>query len=144
MTANHGPASNGTSEDQLTLKDRAVAIVDSSDSGEAIAALRQSGWEVEVLQDESDAERLEAKQGGISGALSKAAAVFGDEMRIIDQIERALNDGNQVLLISSDPELSTAVARVLRDHNALSIWDFGSWTFVNVGSTEKGEEETGD
>ncbi|MCA1735938.1 MAG: hypothetical protein LC739_07465 [Actinobacteria bacterium] len=121
-----------------------MATIDSTDTGKAGEALRQRGWEVEVLKHETDVERFRPKQGGLSGALSKAAAVFGDEMRILDQIERTLNDGNQVLLVRADQEHSAEVARVLRRHGALSIWDFGRWTFVNVGSTEEGEEETGD
>jgi hypothetical protein len=132
----------GSAEEKLTLDDQVVATIDSTDSGEAVAALRQAGWDVEVLKDPDDVERFGAKQEGVGGAISRAAAIFGDEMRILDQIERTIADGNQVLLVASDQ--STAVARVLRQNGALSIWDFGSWTFVNVGSTEEGEEETGD
>lgn len=130
-------------EREVKLKDRVIAIVDSRDSGGAAAALRQRGWDVDILTKESDAERLEPKQGGLSGALSKAAALFGDEMRIIDQIERTLSEGNQVLVVGADPERSTDAARILDQHGALSMWDFGSWTFVAVGSTDEGEEETG-
>ena len=132
-----------TGEEKLPLQDRVVATIDSGDSGMAISALKQRGWEVDVLKNEEDAERLGAKQGGIAGALSKAAAAFGDEMRIIDQIERTLMEGNQVVLVSADDE-NSEVTKVLRAHGALAIWDFGTWTFVNAGSTEEGEEETGD
>lgn len=130
-------------KDSIALEDRVVAIVDGADSGGAANALRSRGWEVTILANESDVELLSPKQEGLSGALAKAAALFGDEMRIIDQIERALGEGNQALVVSGDPELSAAVAKILRDNGALSIWDFGSWTFVNVGSTDKGEEEAG-
>ena len=124
----------------LDLEDQVLAIVDRTDTGGAAAALRAQGFKVEALKEESDIERLEPNKGGIRGALSKAAAIFGDEYRIIDQIERALVEGNHVLVVE-DP--TQAAVRVLRQHGALAIWDFGSWTFVKVGSTEKGEEEVG-
>jgi len=132
-----------SADDKIALEDRVIATVDADDTGQAIEALRSRGWEVEVLSGGSDAERLEPKQGGLSGVLAKAAAVFGDEMRIIDQIERTLVEGNQVLVVSADSDLSPAVVKVLQDHGALAIWDFGSWTFVKVGSTDKQEEEVG-
>lgn len=120
-----------------------IAIVDSDDGGGAGAALSSRGWEVTTLKNESDVELLEPKKGGLSGALAKAAAVFGDEIRIIDQIERTLSERNQVLVVSGHED-AAPVAKVLRDHGALSIWDFGTWTFVNVGTTEEAEEATGE
>jgi hypothetical protein len=129
--------------EKIELEERVVAIVDGEDSGGAVEAVRAGGWEVTTLDSEAEVERLEPKQGGIAGALSKAAAVFGDEMRIIDQVERALADGNQVVIVTGDADQAPAIAKVLREHGALSIWDFRSWTFVNVGSTDQGEEETG-
>jgi hypothetical protein len=64
-------------------------------------------------------------------------------MRIVDQIERALVDGNQVVIVTAGADEAPAVTKVLREHGAVSIWDFRGWTFVNVGTTEEGEEETG-
>ena len=133
-----------TGEESLPLKDRVVATIDSADTGGVVSALKQRGWEVDLLRNEEDAERLGTNEGGIAGALKKVAAAFGDEMRIIDQIERTLVEGNQVVLVSPNEADSTEVNKVLQDHGALAIWDFGSWTFVKTGSTEEGEEETGD
>lgn len=146
----------------VELEDRVVAIVDSGDTdsgdtdsgdtdsgdtGGAAHALSERGFQVETLREEAEAFRLGPNQGGVGGALSKAAAIFGDEMRIVDQIGRALSEGNHVLVVSSGFEESAdareAAVRILREHGALAIWDFGSWTFVRAGSTEKGEEETG-
>jgi hypothetical protein len=131
-------------EEQIELDEHVVAIVDRDDSGGAVEALRSRNLAVEVLREEAEVERLQPKQGGVAGALKKAAAAFGDEMRIVDQIERALLDGTQVLIVEQDAQGSAGIAKLLREHGALSIWDFRTWTFVNVGTTDKGEEETGE
>lgn len=129
-------------DQHIPLQDRVIAIVDSDDGGGAATALSSRGWQVTTLKSEADVELLEPKTGGLSGALAKAAAFFGDEIRIIDQIERTLSEGNQVLVVTGHED-AAPVVKVLRDHGALSIWDFGTWTFVNTGTSDEVEEETG-
>jgi hypothetical protein len=136
-------AKSNEQAEKIELEERVVAIVDGEDSGGAVEAVRSGGWEVTTLDSEDEVERLEPEQGGVSGALAKAAAIFGDEMRIIDQIERSLADGNRVVIATVSGDQAPAVTKILREHGALSIWDFRGWTFVNVGSTDEGEEETG-
>lgn len=131
-----------TEEDTVKLEDRVVAVISSVDAGEAATALGSQGFGVEVLRSEADVERLEPKQGGLAGALSKAAALFGDEMRIIDQIERTLSEGNQVLVVTAGDRADQAV-RLLEEHGALATWDFGTWTWVKVTTTDREEDETG-
>jgi hypothetical protein len=67
--------------------------------------------------------------------LSKVAAAFGDELRILEEIERALSQGHEVLIVRGDPNEYPEISRRLTEQGAAAVWDFRGWTFAKTGES---------
>jgi hypothetical protein len=115
----------------VSLEGALLAVVEPGDPEGAAAAASAGGWAVSKLAGMEAVSRLRPKQPGLTGALSAAAAAFGDELRIADEIEAELRQGREVLVLSGGESREDA-SKVLRQHGALSVWDFGSWTFTRT------------
>ncbi len=113
----------------LTLKNRVVAILPQGSGSEVAASLRRSGAQVKELTYRS-AVILPTEQPGFKGALGKAAAAFGDELRIYEAIENALQGGREVILVEGG---ETNAAETLQKAGAETVWDFRDWTFTKAG-----------
>lgn len=113
-----------------------VAVVEAGDPEGAAAAVKADGRQVSQLAGREAAARLRPNHAGLMGALSTAAAAFGDELRVVDEIEVELRQGRWVLVISGGEV--DGISRILREHGARSVWEFGKWTFTRTAD-EKAE-----
>ena len=118
----------------LNLENCVLAIADPDAAERGAAALRERGLEVVELAGEEDVERLQPKRTGLSGLLSKAAAAMGDELRIMDAVDRALSEGERVLIVPVVDEQGPDASELLKENGARSVWEFRGWTFVKTGS----------
>jgi hypothetical protein len=67
------------------------------------------------------------------------AIVFGDEARILDRMEAALDKGASVVSVDVTSDDAARVATLLEDHDAHDMWRLGEWSFNRVGSEGSGE-----
>lgn len=118
-----------------------VAIIDSQEHGrEAVAALSGEQFDAELLDgDQGRAYLSEEHEDGLSGVLKKLALAFGDEVRIVDRLDRALEEGRSVIIVDADEEQAPAVATILEDHGGHDMWRLGEWSFNRIGSEGSGE-----
>jgi hypothetical protein len=118
-----------------------VAIIDSEEDGrEAVAALSGDQFEAELLDGEQGRAYLaEDHEEGLSSVLKKLALAFGDEVRIVDRLDRALKEGRSVVIVDADEEEAAAVATILEDHGGHDMWRLGEWSFNRIGSEGSGE-----
>jgi hypothetical protein len=116
----------------VSLENSVVATF-GSDSTEALAALGGRGLEALILSGPGDKEKLATFQKGLGGAINRAAAAFGDELRVFEELENELDRGNQVLIVETEPEAAEEVSAVMRRLGARSVWDFRKWTFTQTG-----------
>jgi hypothetical protein len=121
-------------DDLITLEDCVVGVV----PPEVSVELRRSlGTESVLLTDPGETDRFPANQTGVSGAISKIAAAFGDEMRVLDEIEGALTSGSHVLVVPAGDEAEAMeTTEILQEHGAGPVWTFGTWTFTRSDPTE--------
>ena len=118
-----------------------VAIIDSQEEGrEAVAALSGEQFDAEFLDGEQGRAYLtEDHEEGLTGVLKKLALAFGDEVRIVDRLDRALADGRSVVIVDADEEQAAEVATILEDHGGHDMWRLGEWSFNRIGSEGSGE-----
>jgi hypothetical protein len=116
----------------VSLENSVVATF-GSDPAEALAALGGRGLEALILSGPGDKEKLATFQKGLGGAVNRAAAAFGDELRIFEEIESELDRGNRVLIVETEPEAAGEVSQLLQQLGARSVWDFRKWTFTETG-----------
>ena len=125
----------------LELEHCAIAVFnDPDDLAAATADLDQAGYEYFVLEGEEGQESLQPKQEGLMATLQKMAAAFGDELRIIDRLDRSLADGDQVVIVKAQDN-QAAVVEMLAERGGNFLWQFRGWTFKVAGSAE--DESTG-
>jgi hypothetical protein len=118
-----------------------VAIIDSQEDGRAaVAALAGEQFEAELLQGEEGRAHLsEDDEGGVSGLMKKLALAFGDEVRVVDRLDKALEAGRSVILVDVDEEQAADVATVLEKHGGHDMWRLGEWSFNRIGREGSGE-----
>ena len=118
-----------------------VAIIDSQDEGrDAVAALSGEQFDAELLNGEQGRALLtEDQEEGLTAVLKKLALAFGDEVRIVDRLDRALEDGRSVIVVNVDEDRAADVATVLEDHGGHDMWRLGEWSFNRIGSEGSGE-----
>jgi hypothetical protein len=117
-----------------------VAIIDSHENGrEAIAALAGE-FDSELLHGEEGRANLSNDdEAGLSGLMKKLALAFGDEVRIVDRLDRALEGGRSVVVVNVDEERAAEVAVLLEDHGGHDMWRLGEWSFNRIGREGSGE-----
>jgi hypothetical protein len=118
-----------------------VAIVDTQDEGRnAIAALSGEQFDAELLHGEEGRAHLSQEdESGVSALAKKLALAFGDEVRILDRLDKALESGRSVISVSVDDEQAADVARILEEHGGRDMWRLGEWSFNRIGSEGSGE-----
>jgi hypothetical protein len=118
-----------------------VAVIDSEEDGSAaIAALAGDGFEAELLYGEEGRSHLRPEEkSGLSGLLSKLAITFGDEVRILDRLDKALETGRAVVSVSVDDDQAADVAKTLEKHGGHDMWRLGEWSFNRIGPEGAGE-----
>ena len=134
------------SEDaDIDLTDCAIAVFETAEELEnATQELDKQGDEYYVLEGESGQRSLQAKQDGVAGIFERLAAAFGDELRIIDRLDRSLADGHRVVIVKAKDN-QEEVVQMLTEQGGRFLWQFRDWTFNPAGSAEAketGEPET--
>ena len=126
----------------LDLTGCAIAVFENAGELDAASqALEQQGYDYYVLEGESGQQSLQAKQDGIGGIFERIAAAFGDELRIIDRLDRSLADGHRVVIVKAEDK-QEEVVQMLTEQGGRFLWQFRDWTFNPAGSAE--EKETGE
>jgi hypothetical protein len=118
-----------------------VAIIDDPEAGrEAVAALAQEQFPAELLHGEEGRSHLAAGEGeGLSAAVKRLMLAFGDEVRILDRLDRALEGGRSVVSVDVDDEQAPRVAVILEEHGGHDMWRLGEWSFNRIGPEGSGE-----
>ena len=120
-----------------------VAIIDDAHEGQAaVAALAQQQFSAELLHGEEGRAHLnEDDEKGLSAAAKKIALAFGDEVRIIDRLDKALENGRSVVSVdvNDDDDDAARVAVILEEHGGHDMWRLGEWSFNRIGPEGSGE-----
>lgn len=122
---------------ELDLHGQVVALF-GKDAGDAVEALRQKGFETVVLEGDEGRKALEptGDRPGLGATLKKLAAIYGDELRIIERLDRALAEGKSLVAVTAEEEDKKSVVEVINAHGGESVWHFGEWTFEKIGDAE--------
>lgn len=123
------------------LSGTVVAIVDTHDAGrEALAALAAEQYTAEFLHGEEGRLHLaQEDEDGLSAVVRKLMLAFGDEARIMDRLDRALEEGAAVVSVLVDADNADRVAIILEEHGGHDMWRLGEWSFNPIGSEGSGE-----
>ena len=120
-----------------------VAIIDDAEEGRAaVAALAQQQFSAELLNGEDGRAHLnEEDANALSAAVKKLALAFGDEMRIVDRLDKALQNGRSVVSVdvNDDDDDAARVAVILEEHGGHDMWRLGEWSFNRIGPEGSGE-----
>jgi hypothetical protein len=120
-----------------------VAIIDDAEEGRAaVAALAQQQFSAELLNGEDGRAHLnDEDETGLSAAAKKLALAFGDEMRIIDRLDKALQNGRSVVSVdvNDDEDAAARAAGILEEHGGHDMWRLGEWSFNRIGPEGSGE-----
>jgi hypothetical protein len=120
---------------QHRLENTVIAILDSEpETEDAVTGLAAAGYEYEVLSGDRGRRHLHyGETGGVVATLRRIAEVFGDEYRVLDQLDDALDAGRIVVSVVAQPEDASRAIEILRNHGGHYVWKFGEWTFTSVG-----------
>jgi hypothetical protein len=121
-----------------------VAIIDGEEEGRAaLVDLAGEQFDAELLHGEEGRAHLtqEEDEGGITGLVKKLALAFGDEVRILDRLDRALEAGRSVISVdvADDEERAARVAAILDEHGGHDMWRLGELSFNRIGPEGSGE-----
>ena len=120
-----------------------VAIIDDAEEGRAaVAALAQEQFTAELLHgEEGRAHLTEEDEKGLAAVAKKIAIAFGDEVRIVDRLDKALENGRSVVSVDveDDEEQAARVAVILEEHGGHDMWRLGEWSFNRIGPKGSGE-----
>lgn len=100
----------------------------------ASEGLARSGFEFEILAGEEGRGHIDpATDDGLIGSVKKLITAFGDQHRIIERLDDALQKGKIVVSVEIDPDDPGEAISILRDHGGHYIWKLGDWTFTPIG-----------
>jgi hypothetical protein len=120
-----------------------VAIIDSQDDAqEAASALAGEQFDATLLHGEVGRAQLsQDDEGGLTGLVKKLALAFGDEVRILDRLDKALETGRSVISVdvADDEDRAARVATILEEHGGHDMWRLGEWSFNRMGQEGAGE-----
>lgn len=115
--------------------DTVVAILDDRASADrAIDQLTGAGYDYEVLEgDEGKAHLDPAGISGTAATIKRLLNIFGDQYRVMEHLDRQLDDGKVVMSVDAKPNDADEAVKVLQDNGGEFIWKFGTWTFTRAG-----------
>lgn len=117
----------------IDLEDCAIAVFDDPDDlADATGELERLGYEYLVLEGQSGQESLQPKQESLAATLKRLAAAFGDELRVIDRLDRSLADGGRVVIVKAE-DRQAEVSDLLTEKGGRFLWQFRAWTFNSAG-----------
>lgn len=115
--------------------DTVVAILDDEEvAGTVVEQLQAAEYDYELLHGEEGKAHLDT--GGVSGpgaTIKRLLNVFGDQYRVMEQLNTELERGKLVISIDSKPENAQDAVGILQDNGGEFIWKLGTWTFTQVG-----------
>lgn len=101
---------------------------------DASAGLSESGYVFEILEGKEGREHIDpGGHDGLMATVKRLVNAFGDQYRIIDQLDAALEEGKTVVSVEIEDEDPTEAISILRDHGGRYIWKLGNWTFTRIG-----------
>jgi hypothetical protein len=118
-----------------------VAVIDDHEQArEALTALAAVGFKAELFHgDEGRAHLTVEEDDGISAIVKRLVLAFGDEVRILERLDRALAEGASVASVDIEAEEADQVAPILEAHGGHDMWRLGEWTFNRIGEDGSGE-----
>jgi FixJ family two-component response regulator len=118
-----------------------VAVIDDREAGrDAVAALSGEQFAAEIFVGEEGLGRLRSDQEeGVSSVVAKMAMALGDEVRIMERLEAALEAGASVVSVGVTDDEAARVATILEGYDAHDMWRLGEWSFNRFGSEGSGE-----
>jgi hypothetical protein len=121
--------------------DTVLAIIDHHETGrDAVAALAAEEFPAQLLHGEQGKAALGPDQeDGVSALAARLAIAFGDEVRIMDRLEAALERGATVVSVDVSSDDAARVASILEEHDGHDMWRLGEWSFNRIGSEGSGE-----
>ncbi len=114
--------------------DTVVAILDETPAvADAVDRLSAAGYDFEVLRGTEGKDHLDpAGQKGAKATVKRLLSAFGDQYRVLDRLQSALDRGDLVVSVDASPDEATEAVHILQDHGGEYIWKFGSWTFTKI------------
>ncbi len=112
-----------------------VAILDEEPAvQDAAQGLAASGYDFEVLSGEEGRAHIHpGSEDGVMPAVKRLLKAFGDQHRIIDRLDDALQQGKVVVSVEMDDDEPGDAISILKDHGGHYIWKLGDWTFTRIG-----------
>lgn len=112
-----------------------VAILDEEPAvRDAAQGLAASGYDFEILSGEEGRAHIDpGSEDGLMPTVKRLLEAFGDQHRIIDRLDDALQQGKVVVSVEiADDEPGDAIS-ILKEHGGHFIWKLGDWTFTRIG-----------
>jgi len=122
-------------EDEIhDFDDTVVAILANEPSvDDVLRDLSASGYEVEVLRGEEGKAHLDpAGASGPTATIKRLLNAFGDQYRVLDRLNEALDEGMLVISVDSKPDEATEAIEILQNHGGEFIWKLGAWTYTQI------------
>lgn len=117
--------------DPLRLHDCVAAVLPPHQTGRALG-LVPSDTESTLLTGPSDLDRL--SRDGLLGVFDRVAAALGDEGLVVEEIQRALGEGQHLIIVPVETiEDGKELVSELREITSGPVWHFAEWTFTRTG-----------
>ena len=112
-----------------------IAIFDDEQEARDVTAeLSAAGYEYELLVGEEGKAHLDvAGESGPGATIKRLLNAFGDQYRVIEELNAELGDGKLVISIDSKPNEADEVVRILQESGGEFIWKLGTWTYTKIG-----------
>lgn len=83
-----------------------------------------------MLEGEQGKKHIDpAGETGPVATVKRLLNVFGDQYRVIERLNAALDEGDTVISVDAKPDDATRAVEILQDHGGEFIWKLGSWTY---------------
>ena len=120
--------------EKLDFDNTVVAILDERPmAGDAVEGLSAAGYDFEVLAGEEGRAHIDqGSDDGLTGTLKGLLTAFGDQKRIIERLDAALQEGKIVVSVDTADQDPADAIGILKDHGGHYIWRLGEWTFTPI------------
>src|SRR5690606_4592826 len=101
------------------LNRQVIAILDAEPQvRDAVATLRDRGFEYEVMQGEEGRAHLDpyGDDHGFMATIDRLTKLFGDGQRLLEGLYRAVGECTPVLAVYAEGDESTEAVQILKDH----------------------------
>lgn len=119
-----------------------VGIIDDHDAAsKAMGRLAAEGFaDVNLLYGQQGRSLLDDRpDAGVGTLIQRMMEAFGDQVRIRDQLEKALSNGASVISVQVETDNADEASRILEAHGGHDMWRLGEWSQNRVGKKGSGE-----